>query len=249
MESEKRKIDDHKDNPGPLKKRVLGPSLPPAAQPSDSKTSSAEDSDSDSDDDFGPSLPPPNGVAVKNEQPLQPSTNSTVPKSEQAETQRDQWMLNPPEQSDWANKIDPTQLRNRKFQTGKSARTTTSKNVDSSWTETPEERMRRIGDQVMGIGNPSNNSNPPSQSRSSQAQAQAQSMGEKIKKFNDRTGKASRLEKPQAEREEAEDDPSARAFDREKDMGLASKISSSQRRDMVNRASGYSSRFTKGDFL
>ncbi|KAJ5740981.1 hypothetical protein N7493_000853 [Penicillium malachiteum] len=248
MESEKRKIDDYEDHPGPLKKRVLGPSLPPAAQPSNSQTSSAEDSDSDSDDDFGPSLPPPDGVIVNNEQISQPSTdstNSTLPKREQAETQRDQWMLNPPEQSDWANKIDPTQLRNRKFQTGKSARTTTSKNVDSSWTETPEERMRRLGDEVMGIGNPSSNSDPSAKSRSSQAQ----SMEEKIKKFNDRAGKATRLEKPQAEREEAEDDPSARAFDREKDMGLVSKISSSQRRDMMNRASGYSSRFTKGDFL
>lgn len=46
-----------------------------------------------------------------------------------------------------------------------------------------------------------------------------------------------------------DDDPSARAFDREKDMAISSKVSNAQRREMVDKASGYSSRFTKGDFL
>jgi hypothetical protein len=50
-------------------------------------------------------------------------------------------------------------------------------------------------------------------------------------------------------RKEEEDDPSMRAFDREKDMAVASRISTAQRREMVNKASGYTSRFTKGSFL
>ena len=62
------------------------------------------------------------------------------------------------------------------------------------------------------------------------------------------TGKSTRLEtQPQAPEEE--DDPSARAFDREKDMAVASKISSAQRREMVKKAADYNTRFTKGNFL
>ncbi|KAJ5281954.1 Protein of unknown function DUF3752 [Penicillium angulare] len=243
MESDKRKwAASGEDDKTPQKKRVLGPSLPPPAQPS------AEDSESDSDDDFGPSLPPPEGSSIDPGQNLKnrPSLSSPNHETKQPDTQRDQWMLHPPEQSDWATKIDPTQLRNRKFQTGKSARTTTSKQTDSSWVETPEERMRRLGDQVMGVGTSSNNS----KERSSKSKpANSELMEDKIKKYNDRTGKSTRLEKPESEQTEAEDDPSARAFDREKDMGMSSKISSAQRRDMVNRASDYGSRFTKGEFL
>lgn len=45
-----------------------------------------------------------------------------------------------------------------------------------------------------------------------------------------------------------DDDPSMRPFDREKDIGT-SKISNSQRREMMNRASDFGSRFTGGRML
>lgn len=62
------------------------------------------------------------------------------------------------------------------------------------------------------------------------------------------TGKNTSLETAnQAGKED--DDPSARAFDREKDMAVASKISSAQRREMVKKAADYNTRFTKGNFL
>lgn len=66
--------------------------------------------------------------------------------------------------------------------------------------------------------------------------------------MKDRAGKNPRLQSPADVRKE-EDDPSARAFDREKDMAVSSRISHAQRREMMNKASGYSSRFTKGNFL
>lgn len=46
-----------------------------------------------------------------------------------------------------------------------------------------------------------------------------------------------------------DDDPSMRTFDREKDMALSSRLSSSQRREMLDRAANFGSRFTKGKFL
>lgn len=179
MESDKRKfISDEEDQTASSKKRVIGPTLPPAAQSPESKASSAE-SETDSDDDFGPSMPPSNGVSGQQIQPTLPGSSSVASDHEKKESQRDQWMLHPPEQSDWATKIDPTQLRNRKFQTGKSARTSATKQVDSSWVETPEERMRRLGDEVMGVGGHSK-SKPSSNSEARRAQA----MEEQIKKFN-----------------------------------------------------------------
>lgn len=50
-------------------------------------------------------------------------------------------------------------------------------------------------------------------------------------------------------KKEEDDDPSQRAFDKEKDMALGSKISASQRRDMISKASDFGSRFSKGKFL
>jgi hypothetical protein len=48
---------------------------------------------------------------------------------------------------------------------------------------------------------------------------------------------------------EAEDDPSKRAFDRDKDMGAGMRIGHAQRREMLNKASGYSSKFQGGSYL
>lgn len=47
---------------------------------------------------------------------------------------------------------------------------------------------------------------------------------------------------------EEEDDPSARAFDREKDIG-GFKINNTQRRDMVKKAADFSSRFSSAKYL
>lgn len=182
MESDKRKFTDlDQDESEPPKKKVIGPSLPPVTQSVESNPSPVEESgsESDSDDDFGPSMPPPEGVSIDNGPIAQSSSSRVAPKDENIESQRDQWMLHPPEQSDWAKKIDPTQLRNRKFQTGKSAGSAGPKTVDSSWIETPEERMRRLGDAVMGVGQPSNSPNPPVKNNA----GQVKSMEEKIKRF------------------------------------------------------------------
>jgi hypothetical protein len=69
---------------------------------------------------------------------------------------REQWMLEPPKDSDWASRIDPTKLRNRKFNTGMGARAPPSKPSGDSalWTETPEQKQQRLADEVMGVKKP-----------------------------------------------------------------------------------------------
>lgn len=190
--NEKRKIVANEDGnsssqPHSPKRRIIGPSLPSStsATTAPGEPLSDRESDSESDDDFGPTLPPSHDETGATAE--QSSNNQTyLPDVHQKkESQRDQWMLQPPDQSNWASKIDPTQIRNRKFQTGRSARSATSKQVDASWMESPEERMRRLGDEVMGVGASSDNSK---QSVSSADAAKAKLMEDKIKKFNVSTG-------------------------------------------------------------
>lgn len=187
--TEKRKFDgeDGDAQSNAPKKRVIGPSLPPSASAQPEHETSGSESDSESDDDFGPGLPPPAGTSMAPVE--QPVGQSDAPAREKKESQRDQWMLAPPDGSDWASKIDPTQIRNRKFNTGRSARSGGSKEVDSSWVETPEERMRRLGDAVMGVGTPSGDAKQPKASST----ARDKSMEERIKKYNVSTPSASWL--------------------------------------------------------
>ncbi|KAF9240148.1 hypothetical protein DTO013E5_8284 [Penicillium roqueforti] len=242
MEStDKRKFDETTDDsqPGSVAKqrKVIGPSLPPP-QEADAASETSRDDDDDDDDDFGPSLPPSGPVSSVRQESTAPDISKSAEKEK--ENQRDQWMLQPPSHSDWSSKVDPTQLRSRKFNTGKSA--TASKDLDSSWVETPEERMRRLQDAVMGVAA------SKKQPGDYKGPSNAKMMEDQIKKYKEMTGKTTRLE-TQAQAPEEEDDPSARAFDREKDMAVASKISSAQRREMVKKAADYNTRFTKGSFL
>lgn len=48
---------------------------------------------------------------------------------------------------------------------------------------------------------------------------------------------------------ELDDDPSARAFDREKDIAGGLQLNSTQRRDMVKKATDFSSRFSSARYL
>lgn len=48
---------------------------------------------------------------------------------------------------------------------------------------------------------------------------------------------------------EVEDDPSKRAFDREKDMASGKGISGSQKSEMLKKAGGFSSKFSGGSYL
>lgn len=48
---------------------------------------------------------------------------------------------------------------------------------------------------------------------------------------------------------EKEDDPSTRAFDKEKDMSGGIKIGHAQKKELLNRAADFGSRFAGGSYL
>ena len=65
-------------------------------------------------------------------------------------------MMMPPKQDDLAARLDPTKQRPRGFNTGKGARAPSALGEDSSsWNETPEQKQKRLADEMMGVSKPS----------------------------------------------------------------------------------------------
>ncbi|KAJ4405180.1 hypothetical protein N0V82_010362 [Gnomoniopsis sp. IMI 355080] len=180
-------------------------------------------------------------------------------------------MLAPPSASSGYQERDPTKIKSRKFASGATATTRprdgAGSGISSIWTETPEEKAKRLADAVLGRGSAAE--------REQQATSKGGSSGvsgigdrrrdeSKIRAFTEQTRGKSLYEEHQAakkagkasagggdakQEEEEDDDPSKRAFDREKDMALGGKITASQRKELLNRASDFGGRFSKGNYL
>lgn len=138
------------DSPG-KRPRTIGPTLPPAPLDERPTTGPEVDSESSDDDDFGPSLPPTGEAAI------QAATARLVAEAApQApeKSNRDEWMIVPPSNGDWSSRIDPTKVKNRKFNSGKGAKAPVQGQgggVDNKWLETPAEKIARLEREVLGI--------------------------------------------------------------------------------------------------
>ncbi|KAK3902619.1 hypothetical protein C8A05DRAFT_15335 [Staphylotrichum tortipilum] len=157
-------LDDDSDSDAagpapPPTRRVLGPAPPPA--PLSERPPTGPDSDDDSDDDWGPALPGSAaasraGAAAAAARPAQSSS------AEPAVPKRDDWMLAPPPAGGGRTAPDPTKLKARKFASGPRAATDGKPaGVSSIWTETPEEKARRLANAVLGREDPNNPSPQP----------------------------------------------------------------------------------------
>lgn len=253
--------------PAQPQRRVLGPALPPASlderPESDARVT---DDSSDSDDDYGPAPPPAPGsaaeAALRRAQQEQAWAEAASPssqaQSQQAKPQRAEWMLVPPSDSDWGSRVDPTKLKARKFASGKGASKAPSSGsgeISAIWTETPEEKRRRLEDEVLGRkdATAASNSGKGDSGRhlTEKQRAEEEATARKIREYNERNrGKSLYDEHNKAsQREKEEDDPSKRAFDKEKDMALAGRIGHSQRKELLSKAADFGSRFQKGKYL
>lgn len=145
---------------GAKRRCIIGPSLPPAAlneKPLNDPDSNAG-TDSDSDSDLGPAPPPASGCL---DQPAglqhgNSGMDDMLAKYTVKKPQREEWMLVPPKQDDWTSRVDPTKLRNRKFNTGKGAKAPSQggSGDNALWTETAEQKRQRLEDEVMGVKKP-----------------------------------------------------------------------------------------------
>lgn len=233
--------------------RVIGPAAPPASLSERPATPAEPDADSsDSDDDFGPSLPPPPGsISQETERKRQKAlAEDEAAREASKKPQREEWMLLPPKQDDWSARADPTKLKNRKFNTGKGSKAPTQKGGDDNalWTETPEQKRQRLEDEVMGVKKPAQLG--PENKKDKWKEQEARETEKRIREYNEKNRKTSLYnEHKKAGPKEKEDDPSARAFDKEKDMGMGMKIGHAQKRELLNKAKDFGSRFEKGNYL
>jgi hypothetical protein len=64
----------------------------------------------------------------------------------------------PPTQDGLLARMDPTKLRPGKFRTGKAAGGPAGGGIESTWTETPEQKRKRLENEMLGIAAPANSS-------------------------------------------------------------------------------------------
>lgn len=223
-------LDDSDSDVGPA-----APPPPPAEPNADDASSS-----SDSDDDYGPALP---GTGPRRG-PIGPTLPSAA--SDSTAPTRDAWMLEPPTSSGYSER-DTTKMRARKF-TSKPG--PSDSGVSAIWTETPEEKLKRLQDSVLG-----RSSEQASGSTVSKKTKDEEERNRRIAKTIDSQRGQSLYQEHQDKNKasgkttDEEDDPSKRAFDREKDMALGSKIGSSQRQELINKSANFGGRFQKGSYL
>ena len=177
-------------NEADKRRRIIGPAPPPAPldeRPPLSPTSRPKDNDDDSGDDFGPAPPPPIGSAT-HAADLQRVREFEAKAAKEEATKnpaREDWMLAPPSQGDWTSRVDPTKLKNRKFNTGKGAKAPAQGGSKDStlWTETPEQKRKRLEDEVMGVKGPATVADPGVQ-RSARSEAEARETERRIQEYN-----------------------------------------------------------------
>ena len=129
--------------------------------------------------------------------------------------------------------------------------------MDSTWLETPEQKRQRLEDEVLGRKKPAQLG--PSEDYKSErwrveVEKDAKATETRIRELNERNNRGRSLMEEHKKGagtvgREKDDDPSQRAFDREKDIGLGVKIGSKARGEMLGRAKDFGERFAGGRYL
>lgn len=245
---------DTSDQPPKQSKPVLGPSLPPA--PLEEKPSAPTSyADSDSDSDYGPSLPSAAGRVSTTTQAnadLLPDDSALSASTQDGNSKpaRAGWMTVPPS-ADGLRSLDPSQQRARGFNTHRTAGAQTG-GVADTWTETPEEKRQRLANAVLGIA-PAAESDKNAAAKKKQDEKNRREMEETRRRVQEHAerhrGESLMNQHQRGKGAEEEDDPSKRGFDWEKDMNSSAAVSGKAKREMMDRAANFGSRFSGGGYL
>jgi hypothetical protein len=239
----------------------LSPKRPDPAPPAQDQE---EEESSSDDDDVGPALPPSTTSSTANAPHANPQGLQPPPTQSKEPPKREAWMTMAPTSGDWASRPpDPTKLKARKFNSTKprsrGAAAGSGTGGEGSWNETPEEKAERLRRQVLGGTAPSTGGKGSSKAGAVNAAfASAEdSAREKAKREEEKRAMAahaaargpSLYTSHQKTKTEEDDDPSARAFNREKDIGGGMGINATRRNQMLNAAKGFGGRFGEARYL
>lgn len=254
------------------RQKVLGPAAPPASLNERPTVPANEDeSDSDSSEDgYGPSVPTSESIAKSyaRQEADREAREAPAPKEEPS-IKRDDWMMVPPTADGLARNLDPSK-RAKTFRSGPGAAKTSSGKggMDAMWTETPGEKRKRLADQVLGVSKPAGPGSRPE--RAEGRDKKDEEAARRIKEYNvsitrhlvDDYGSSilcanatqekhrgkSLVEQHKSNTKSAEeDDPSKRAFDREKDIESGTLMKS--KKDLMKQAANFGSKFSGGKYL
>ena len=256
-------------------RQVCGPVLPHSApskqyQAELGRSASGNDDSDDDEGDYGPRLPAPaSGDRSSSEKTWHTMEQQSAIPSDAGNVRlrRDEWMTVPPKQDDLAARMDPTKIKARKFNTGKGVKGPgqNSKQDNALWTETPEEKRKRLEDEQLGILKPPGADDESGEHTRKQLQDE-----EKARRINEHNVsenlkyecsllmsttkekyRASSLlsQHQTSDQKQKEDDPTKRGFDYDKDMGAGAKVGQAQKRELLNRSAQFGSRFSGGSFL
>ncbi|CED83728.1 Uncharacterized conserved protein [Phaffia rhodozyma] len=138
----------------------VGPTLPPSNYQAPSPPSTSAQSygyDDDSDDDLVGPVPVPEGAQDDGSSALRDFEERQRRWAEQREEaakpkemKREEWMLKPPEASDFLSNLDPTKIPRGQTAFSRTSAAPIKKEDQSLWTETPAERKQRLADEVSG---------------------------------------------------------------------------------------------------
>ncbi len=139
--------------------------------------------------------------------------------------------------------MDPTKLRARGFNKGGSS----AGGDHDLWDETPEQKRKRLENEILGI---STTTTKTTTGTTKVRRKEDEETARKIKEHNEKNRVQSLYEQHKESGSQVEeDDPSKRAFDYERDIAGGVKIGNAQRKDMLNLARDFSSRFSGGGYL
>ena len=171
---------------GEKRRRIVGPAPPPAPLNERPDIPAEQDSECSSEDEIGPALPPAPGRydAEIDAQRQQAIADENTAREAAKKPQREEWMLVPPKQDDWSARVDPTKLKNRKFNTGKGSKAPSQKGGGDNtlWTETPEQKRQRLEDEVMGVKKPAQLG--PEDKKVGRSEAEAKETQRRIREYN-----------------------------------------------------------------
>ena len=135
--------------------------------------------------------------------------------------------------------------------------------MDRLWTETPDQKRERLRDEVLGVKARAENAGAEEAGagvmgeRERRRREEDEEKGRKVREYNEKRDRGGSLmdgwkgkrERGEEGSGEKEDDPSARVFDREKDVGLGVRIGHKARGEMMHKAKDFGGRFAGGKYL